>query len=177
MLGVVSACIYEWLDEIIPRLALAEPSGAGTLVPWSVRATSRADIPSSMDAISTIAGAFALAMIGLLACYGCALVALRGGSGRALTVVVFIAGLVFQLQQLDAPALLSSDPYSYLMYGRIAAIHAGNPYIDTPAQFPGDPVLRYVYWRDVPSFYGPLWTELSRLVAFAGRATPLRWVC
>ncbi|HEX3247100.1 MAG TPA: hypothetical protein VHX16_16965, partial [Chloroflexota bacterium] len=167
LLGFASVGIYEWLDEIVPRLTLAEPSGAWMLVPWSARAASRADIPSSMEAISSVAGAFAFAVMGLLACYGSAVVALRGGSGRALTVVVFIAGLVFQLQQLDAPALLSSDPYSYLMYGRIAAIHGGNPYIDTPAQFPSDPVLPHVYWRDVPSFYGPLWTEFSRLVALA----------
>ncbi len=28
-----------------------------------------------------------------------------------------------------------------------------------------DPVLPYVYWRDVPSFYGPLWTEVSAVIA------------
>jgi hypothetical protein len=74
---------------------------------------------------------------------------------------------VFQLQQLDSPTLLSSDPFSYLMYGRIVGIHGGNPYVDTPVAFPGDPVLRLVYWQHVPSFYGPIWTVISTGVALA----------
>ena len=59
------------------------------------------------------------------------------------------------------------------MYGRIASVHRGNPYEDAPSNYVDDPVLPYVYWREVPSFYGPVWTEVSAAIAsLAGNSIP-----
>ena len=42
---------------------------------------------------------------------------------------------------LAAPLLLSTDAWTYWDYGRIAAVHGGNPYRDPPAEFPDEPGL------------------------------------
>jgi hypothetical protein len=55
------------------------------------------------------------------------------------------------------PHLLSADVYSYISFGRIAVVHGGNPFIDAPADFPQDPFLGWVSWKNVPSVYGPGW--------------------
>ena len=40
---------------------------------------------------------------------------------------------------LAGPLLLSTDAWTYWEYGRIAAVHDGNPYVDVPSDFPDDP--------------------------------------
>ena len=51
-------------------------------------------------------------------------------------------------------------------------MYGSNPYVDTPAAFPGDPYGDLIYWQDAPSFYGPLWTVLSGGVALAAGPEP-----
>jgi hypothetical protein len=68
---------------------------------------------------------------------------------------------VAQAIVMFAPTMPSTDLYSYVLYGRIAGIHGGNPYAELPSAFATDPFLPYVYWHSVPSFYGPLWSLLS----------------
>lgn len=82
------------------------------------------------------------------------------------TVLVF--GVLFQLTALCSRRLFSKDVFSYVLNGRIMAVHGGNPYLDVPARFPQDPFLPLVDWREVPSFYGPLWSLVSALFAAAG---------
>ena len=53
-----------------------------------------------------------------------------------------VAAVVIQLLPLAAPLLLSTDAWAYWEYGRIAAVHDANPYVDTPSEFPGRPRLR-----------------------------------
>lgn len=72
---------------------------------------------------------------------------------RALMTLAILASLPL----LMLPNLLSSDIYSYVAYGRIAAVHGGNPFIDTPSRFRFDPFYQYVYWKQVASVYGPGW--------------------
>ncbi|MGZ8637412.1 MAG: hypothetical protein ACXWX2_10640, partial [Actinomycetota bacterium] len=64
------------------------------------------------------------------------------------------------------PLLFSRDVYSYSYYGKIAATYHANPYVATPADFPGDVLAAYVgpKWADTPAVYGPLWTQASALV-------------
>ena len=50
---------------------------------------------------------------------------------------------LIQLLPLAAPLLLSTDAWTYWEYGRIAVVHGGNPYVDTPDEFPGDPAYEY----------------------------------
>jgi alpha-1,6-mannosyltransferase len=72
------------------------------------------------------------------------------------------------------PVLLSRDVHSYAAYGRLAAVHGANPYVQTPASRPEDPFAPVVSgeWRDSRSVYGPVFTSLSALVAGATRGSP-----
>ncbi len=70
----------------------------------------------------------------------------------------------FGVPLLLLPNLLSGDVYSYISFGRIAALHGGNPFIDPPNRFPFDPYRQWVDWGTVPSVYGPTWIYLSVLL-------------
>jgi hypothetical protein len=68
------------------------------------------------------------------------------------------------------PALPSDDIFSYILYGRISALHHANPLVATPASFPHDPFLTLVYWQNTRSVYGPVWLLLSSGVALLAEA-------
>ena len=89
---------------------------------------------------------------------------------RAALLVVVGFGLVFPLSLVPMPGLLTTDPFSYVMYGRIAFIYRLNPYLVPPGAFPSDPLLGWIHpsWVMQPSVYGPLWTDLSWLMAKLG---------
>lgn len=75
--------------------------------------------------------------------------------------------LAVQLVPLAAPLMLSSDAWTYWMYGRIATVHDANPYEDPPSEFPDDPAYRWAgeRWRDSTSVYAPGFTLASEPVA------------
>lgn len=84
--------------------------------------------------------------------------------------------LILGVTLLLLPALPSDDVFSYILYGRISAIHHANPLVLTPGNFPHDPFLSLVFWRGVRSVYGPVWLLLSGGVtqlaqAFGGSLT------
>ena len=88
--------------------------------------------------------------------------------------------IVIQLLPLAAPLLLSTDAWTYWEYGRIAAVHGGNPYVDTPSEFPDDPAYDHAgaAWRDTTSVYGPAFTLLSEGVALVSgsSAAAAAWI-
>ena len=88
--------------------------------------------------------------------------------GVPLRGVVVIA-LAVQLVPLGAPLMLSSDAWTYWMYGRIAVVHDANPYETPPSAFPDDPAYRWSgeEWRDSTSVYAPGFTLASEPIAFA----------
>ena len=75
--------------------------------------------------------------------------------------LALIGALVLGVTLLLLPALPSDDVFSYILYGRISAVHHANPLVLTPANFPHDPFLSLVFWRGVRSVYGPAWLLLS----------------
>lgn len=85
------------------------------------------------------------------------------------TVTVFAVAAAIQLAPLAAPLLASTDAWTYWDYGRIAAVHGGNPYADRPSVFPDDPAFRAMgaRWRDKTSVYGPAFTLASEPLARA----------
>lgn len=87
-----------------------------------------------------------------------ALVALR----RSVTSVaaVLLVSAAVQLAPLAGPTLLSTDAWTYWMYGRVGAIHHGDPYDDPPSVYPRDPAYDAMgsSWHDTTSLYGPLFT-------------------
>jgi alpha-1,6-mannosyltransferase len=79
--------------------------------------------------------------------------------------------------------LFSRDVYSYAFYGRIAATYHANPYVTTPVDFAKDPLWPLVgpKWVDTPAVYGPLWTQISSVMAHliarpAGMVNAYRWI-
>jgi hypothetical protein len=78
------------------------------------------------------------------------------------------AAIVFQLTLLAMPGLFSQDVFSYIAYGRAAAVYGLNPYIWPPSVLQ-DPVRPWVadIWRTYPSPYGPLWVSVQWLIATA----------
>jgi hypothetical protein len=77
---------------------------------------------------------------------------------------------LFALTLALLPSLPSDDLFSYILYGRISAVHHANPLVVLPSDFPGDPFLQMVYWRDVRSVYGPVWLALSGGVSLLAEA-------
>jgi Glycosyltransferase family 87 len=105
------------------------------------------------------------AAAGAFAAYGAGLALLAGRPSRVLPVAALAVAI--QLAPLAAPLLLSTDAWTYWGYGRIAAIHDGNPYEDEPSQFPDDPAFPFIgtEWHDSTSVYGPAFTLASEPVA------------
>lgn len=105
-----------------------------------------------------------------VAAAGLAFLAYLGGlrllerAGRAQLPLVIALAAVIQLVPLAGPVLLTTDPYTYWDYGRLAAVHDANPYVETPSAFPADPAYERMgsRWRDTTSAYGPGFSLLSR---------------
>ena len=116
----------------------------------------------------------ALAFLAYLA----GLLALRR-SGAVLRWVVG-AAVVIQLVPLAGPLLVSTDAWTYWEYGRIAAVHDADPYVDTPSEFPDDPAYDRAGadWRETTSVYGPAFTLLSEGVALVSgsSAAAAAWI-
>jgi hypothetical protein len=91
-----------------------------------------------------------------------ALALLRGGGTRRTTAALALA---IQLTPLGAPLLLSSDAYTYWMYGEIAR-EGGNPYRDEPREYANLPAYEWMgaAWHDRTSVYGPAFTVASEAV-------------
>jgi len=81
-------------------------------------------------------------------------------AARASAVAVLAVAAAIQLVPLAGPLLLSTDVYSYWDYGRIQAVHHGNPYADRPSRFPDDPAygLMGKDWQQKRDVYGPAFT-------------------
>jgi hypothetical protein len=84
------------------------------------------------------------------------------GRSRRYLLLALGAAAVFGLTLVLMPTLPSDDLFSYILYGRIAAVHHANPLIVTPSAFPDDPFLRLVFWQGTRSVYGPAWLLLSQ---------------
>jgi hypothetical protein len=101
--------------------------------------------------LAAACAAFAAYLVGLYA--------LRSGPRTHRRLVLALAAAI-QLAPLAGPVLLSTDVYTYWDYGRIAAVHGGNPYEDEPSDFPADPAFSRMgaQWRDTTTVYGPGFT-------------------
>jgi hypothetical protein len=146
-------------------------------ITFTVVAASRSPAPASspIDAPGRwglgLAAGVSLAFAG----YVLALFALR--RTRASVGAVLLVAAAVQLAPLAGPTLLSTDAWTYWMYGRVGAVHHGNPYGDPPSAYPDDPAYSAMgsSWHDTTSLYGPLFTmgaEVEARVAGkdAGRA-------
>ena len=156
-----------------PLVPLTVDSGMDEVLPWLqvLGYPIHAQLARLTRWIDFTALAIWLQMACFLALYAPYAAALRSArhrgdieAGRALLCF----GVLFELTALCSRRLFSTDLFSYVLNGRIIAVHGANPYLDVPAQFPEDPYLPLVDWREVPSFYGPLWTLISAGLSWLG---------
>lgn len=143
--------------------ALAGVLGIGLVVAAArasaVSASSPIDAPGRWGV--ALAAGLALAFAG----YVGVVVVLRR---RAVSVTAVLAvAAVIQLAPLAGPTLLSTDSWTYWMYGRIGAELGGNPYGDPPSAYADDVAYTAMgsSWRNTTSLYGPLFTLPSELEA------------
>jgi hypothetical protein len=68
----------------------------------------------------------------------------------------------------------SHDIWSYAIVGRTVAAHHLNPYIHAPRDFPDDPLLSRVGWRNTTTPYGPVFVGYAATVARITGAHPTR---
>jgi alpha-1,6-mannosyltransferase len=105
---------------------------------------------------------FALLLVGaaLAAAWGLLIARKSAEPPYALAFALGTTAL-FAITLALLPSLPSDDLFSYILYGRISAVHHANPLVVLPSDFANDPFLQMVYWRDVRSVYGPVWLLLS----------------
>jgi hypothetical protein len=108
-----------------------------------------------------------LMIVGLLAtgsaAIGFILILREAWNGRLSMRVVIALAVTYHVVVLLLPLLFSRDVYSYAYYGKIVTAYGGNPYVDTPKDFPNYALWKYTWpgWRGTPSVYGPLFTWIS----------------
>jgi len=121
---------------------------------------------------------FALAQIVAFGLFTVGLLIIRRSPTRTRHVLIIAATI--QLLPLAAPPLLSTDVYSYWNSGRLAVSDGSNPYRDVPSDYPSDPSFQYKSpeWRDRPTVYGPVFTEVAAAVALSAgeRAGVAAWL-
>lgn len=93
----------------------------------------------------------------------------HGASRRHLLLALGVA-VALGATLVVLPTLPSDDVFSYIIYGRIAALHHANPLVAVPASFPDDPFRTFVYWRNVRSVYGPIWLMASSGITILAEA-------
>jgi hypothetical protein len=87
--------------------------------------------------------------------------------GSLLSARVIVAGVIaLHVVMALAPPLMTTDVFSYLMYGRMDAIYQIDPYLKGPIAIQHDSYFPFVgaQWGTTPTAYGPLFTGLSALM-------------
>ena len=153
------------------------PSRLGDTATWiddHLLSVGRPLLDADQGGSQLAAGAtYALGLLACFAVYGAALNLARrigAGTSRHLAVVWVVAALA-ALFLLWQPYLSSQDIFSYALYSRVWSIYGGNPLVETPRDYPFDPLFGAVFWKDQPSNYGPLWTYLSGLAVSHGASS------
>jgi len=147
-----------WPVLLAPGRAIFGDAAVGTSVPsergWPALALFAALLVGASCAAALAAG------------YG---LRVRAPDRRFLALALGGAAL-FGATLVLLPSLPSDDVFSYILYGRIAAVHGANPLVATPGDFPADPFLSLVFWRGTRSVYGPAWLLLSHGLTLLAQA-------
>jgi hypothetical protein len=170
LLGVASLAVYAWLLGSLTWInsSTYTPVREAVAVPWWLddpepRPEVTPDVGVQLHAAAAAEFAVAITVLYVLYLLSCRVA--RGRWSPLGVAAVLGFGAAFQALAALAPYSFSGDVYSYAIYGRISGVYGASPYLEVPAQYPGDPFFDYVFWKFVPSFYGPLWTLLSGAVA------------
>jgi Glycosyltransferase family 87 len=133
----------------------AEPGGPFV---WIGRGVGLDRLGAAFPIVSVIAVVLALA--------GFLVLLMAAWRGQITPGVVLALAVAFHAALLLLPLVISRDVYSYIAHGQIVSLHGENPYVATPADFPGllTRVLVGPKWVDTPSVYGPLFSHLAGVV-------------
>src|SRR5687768_11537631 len=89
---------------------------------------------------------------------------------RPLLYILLVTALgLFVLLWL--PGTQSADLHNYIWYGRMLATFGDNPFVHVPLDYVSRDAsgwLEHVYWKEVPSVYGPVWVLLAGGLAWLG---------
>jgi hypothetical protein len=123
-------------------------------------------------------GGLLVVLVFLFVVYFRMLHVLRLQQQRSSLAMILTSVVIFSMPLLLCPYLFSLDIYSYIIYGRIAALYGENPAITAPIAYPHDVFLPYlIAWQSTPSVYGPLWTLFSHgLTLLIERAGGALWL-
>ncbi len=110
---------------------------------------------------------FAAALAALFLTYGWALRLMPRLSAEEARLTVLAGAALCVLVLLFAQPTLSNDLYDYLAHGRVLAVHGSDAFRVPLNAFPGDPLIAYAGWPELPSPYGLLWQLVASLVAVA----------
>jgi hypothetical protein len=162
-----AGCLWIWalspqLTAIYTPEFTREFSARVPLLPFPLPLPAIFGVPSVWSMVSVLE----VGLLAMIAGYVLGLVVLRSASATSAGWLVLGFALLFRLTMLCLPGMFSTDIFSYVMYGRIAGVHADNPYLRVPADFPDDSFLNWVFpfWRDTATVYGPAWTDFSWLL-------------
>ena len=112
-----------------------------------------------------LAAGFALASGG----YFASLLLVRRRALPVSTLRLSLAAVLMAVPLLLLPQMPSTDMWGYVMYGQVGVLHGGNPLIDPPSNYPHDPFLHRMYWKSLPSVYGPAWVAVCALLSRAAQ--------
>ncbi len=85
--------------------------------------------------------------------------------------VVAVSGALLLVAVAVPP--VGHDMWSYAMYGRMVSVHGVSPYTHVPADYPNDPLLSLVGWRNTPSVYGPGFVAVAAVGTAVTGSSPL----
>jgi alpha-1,6-mannosyltransferase len=112
---------------------------------------------------------YAVLIVVLFLCYIWALVLVARGKATMSRGFIIGASVALCLWVLFITPLYAKDLFNYASYGKMLSFHGVNPYLHGAADFPRDPVLPYISWKNAISVYGPLFTYLSALITLIAR--------
>jgi Glycosyltransferase family 87 len=137
-------------------------AGTSNLLPQTVRGgVGAVGLQGSFGTTGIDLGGIGLTVV-MAAMFGSYLLAVRTAS-RLSPLLVLGAIAALHALMLFAPALFSTDVFSYQFYGRIGQVYHANAYLAGPLALHGDPLYWYIgsKWVSFPTVYGPLFTALS----------------
>src|SRR5947209_197314 len=85
--------------------------------------------------------------------------------GKGHTALIFGAGCLFCAEMVWAYPATAVDVFGYVAHGRLLALHGVNPFMLTPADFPGDAIMPYLAFPGEPSQYGTIWVIIGGAIA------------
>jgi hypothetical protein len=87
-------------------------------------------------------------------------------SNKPAWMIVIGSTLAFAIIFLFMAPLDARDIYDNIFHGRILGVYGANPFRDLISSFPQDPFIKYPWWKNSPSAYGPMWETLAGITAW-----------